>query len=344
VNPIPYPFANPFTIIGYEAFDGCFPYCGDGVVTNGEECDDGNTDPNDGCNNCTVSAGYVCGTGGELCCWAGDYYKLLVSQMGLVCMDGWWMSPHDDRVISFNGISSSSSAKRANDTVPTVVMTDGYLKLCGIIHIGQHFTIRNQATLYIAGPMDVVQGGYLSLETGSKSSIVVIREPCDAWVTAPTGNNINDSGLIIWEDGLVEIVQNSTLVLNPVMDCSQTSLVPFFDIHGCSEFYGNFRYVASAIPQANNYFPYSRSGSWTNCTFNVNVQDVSTTLPSCPIIYLYNIQNYINVGTATHRMCPGAIAGLTIGCTVALALIIAALALLQAAMAAPAATTDYVTL
>jgi len=279
--------------------------------------------------------------------------------MGLVCMDGWWMSPHDDRIINFYGVNSGSSDKRAaNSTTPsstkpsdksvdgstaTVLMPDGYFKLCGIIHIAQTFIIRTAATLYVAGPMDIVKGGRLSLETGGKAPVVVIREPCDAWVTAPTGNNINDSGLIVWEDGLVEIVQNSTIILNPEMDCSTTSLVPFFDVHGCSEYYGIFRYVADAIPQANNYFPYSRSGSWTNCTFNVNVQSVETTLPSCPIIYLYNQENYINVGTATHRMCPGAIAGLTIGCTVALALILAALALLHAAMAAPVAT-NYVTL
>jgi len=349
VIPIALPFANPLLIVGYEAFDGCFPYCGDGVVTTGEECDTGNTNATDtGCANCTVLPGYVCGTGPGVCCFAGKYYKLLVSQMGLVCMDGWWMSPHDDRTISIKGITSDSSAKRASNDSSSgtggIVMTDGYLKLCGVVHISQLFTIQKGAILYVAGPLDVVAGGYLSLETGGKNPIVVIREPCNAWVTAPTGNNINDSGLIVWEDGLVEIVQNSTIVLNPVMDCSTTTLVPFFDIHGCSEFYGNFRYVATAIPQQNNYFPYSVSGSWTNCTFNVDVKDVSTTLPSCPIIYLYNIENYINVGTATHRMCPGAIAGLTIGCTVAFIIAVALLALLQAALAAPAATTDYVTL
>ncbi|CAE7765145.1 unnamed protein product, partial [Symbiodinium sp. CCMP2456] len=42
----------------------CVPVCGDGVVLvgNGEECDDGNRVPNDGCDeNCRVESGYACG-------------------------------------------------------------------------------------------------------------------------------------------------------------------------------------------------------------------------------------------------------------------------------------------
>lgn len=48
--------------------------CGDGIVNNGgtEECDDGNTDPNDSCNNaCLLTAfcgnGFVDAANGEQC-------------------------------------------------------------------------------------------------------------------------------------------------------------------------------------------------------------------------------------------------------------------------------------
>ncbi|CAD8120365.1 unnamed protein product [Paramecium sonneborni] len=39
---------------------GCFPVCGDLLIVNGEECDDGNYDPYDGCNNCKASCDDTC--------------------------------------------------------------------------------------------------------------------------------------------------------------------------------------------------------------------------------------------------------------------------------------------
>lgn len=40
--------------------------CGDGDLDLGEECDDNNTMPNDGCSaNCTVEPGYQCCTNGK---------------------------------------------------------------------------------------------------------------------------------------------------------------------------------------------------------------------------------------------------------------------------------------
>src|SRR5262249_3965124 len=50
--------------------DGCkrdctLPRCGDGVVQSGEQCDDGNTNGGDGCSTaCSVEAGWLC-TGTE---------------------------------------------------------------------------------------------------------------------------------------------------------------------------------------------------------------------------------------------------------------------------------------
>ena len=42
--------------------------CGDGVIEAGEQCDDGNTLPNDGCSsNCQVEMGFTCPTPGQAC-------------------------------------------------------------------------------------------------------------------------------------------------------------------------------------------------------------------------------------------------------------------------------------
>jgi len=52
------------------------PRCGDGVLSFGEFCDDGNTDPDDGCTEaCRVTAGWRCTTPGMACVleeWCGD--------------------------------------------------------------------------------------------------------------------------------------------------------------------------------------------------------------------------------------------------------------------------------
>jgi len=347
---IVYPtYLSNITITGYENFDGCFPFCPDGVVTPDEECDDNNSVGGDGCTDCKIDPGFVCGEEGKACCFAGPYYNVLVAQMHLVCMDGWWMSATADRVISFSGISSNTTAKRAsNDSTtapPTVVMSTGYLKLCGPVNISsQELEIMKSATLYIAGPLSVNDGGILKVHTGMSTPLVVVREPCSSW-DAPAGHNLADSGFVVNEGGMTTIVQDTDIIINEVMDTSTVAAeIQFFDVHGCTEFYGILRYEADAIPQSNNYAAFSESFSWSNCTFNIEIQEVQTTLPSCPIIWLDNTANGVIVlGTATHRMCPGAIAGLVVGMTAFTVAAIGAAAVLHGALSAPAAV-EYTTL
>ncbi len=51
----------------YENYDAG-PACGDGVVDNGEDCDDGNSSAGDGCNGaCKVEPFYDCGESGTEC-------------------------------------------------------------------------------------------------------------------------------------------------------------------------------------------------------------------------------------------------------------------------------------
>ena len=48
--------------------DACILTCGDGIVFDDEECDDGNNLDGDGCSkDCKVEAGYVCPVAGQAC-------------------------------------------------------------------------------------------------------------------------------------------------------------------------------------------------------------------------------------------------------------------------------------
>jgi len=41
--------------------------CGNGLITSGENCDDGNTSPNDGCSSCSIDIGYSCSSNPSIC-------------------------------------------------------------------------------------------------------------------------------------------------------------------------------------------------------------------------------------------------------------------------------------
>src|SRR5579864_8894350 len=62
---------------GTTGADGCDPsvcgdgsagYCGDGILQPGEQCDDGNSMPGDGCSGtCTIEPGWACPVPGKPC-------------------------------------------------------------------------------------------------------------------------------------------------------------------------------------------------------------------------------------------------------------------------------------
>ena len=56
---------------GYDSGEGatsCFSVCGDGLLVGNEECDDHDTDSDDGCSSvCTIEDGYLCPTPGADC-------------------------------------------------------------------------------------------------------------------------------------------------------------------------------------------------------------------------------------------------------------------------------------
>jgi len=340
---IPPPFKSQLLITGYDAFYGCFPYCGDGVVTTGEECDDGNDLSGDGCFECKVEPSYNCQTQGEQCCFAGDFYDVLVGNLNLVCVDGWWM--HVD-------LSDNSKRSTTDDLTITIdglddfIMNSDYLRLCGPVVIqNQNFAVTGSATLHVAGPIYVEKDGVLSLSTDltSDDSRIYLSEPCSGWLSLVDGVDENEAGLHVNTDGTIHVIQDSAVVVNTERDIAQTPLIPLISAYGCVRIRGIFSYEADSIPQEDNYYPLTNSTNWIDCIFDVETEDVVTTLPSCPIILLELQDNWVVVVTATHRMCAGGIGGVVVGTTAAIGAAAAAAALLLGAPAS-AATADYVTL
>jgi len=323
-------FRDNITITGYDAFEGCTAFCPDGVITPGEECDDGNDVSGDGCSDCKVEAGFVCPDSGEGCCFAGEYYHYLVDQMHLVCRDGWWMSAIIEDDISFAGVNGQKRA--TNDTMFEIIMDANYLKLCGSVVIEEAMlTVTNNANLIVAGSLYVDNGGVLTVGTAGVMSSINIVEPCPLWPGIPSFR--------VKELGTLVVIQNSTLIINT--DPKNPDLISPIAVTGCAAFEGTFRYEADSIPQNDNYFPLTLSGTWNDCLFTADPDQVETTLPSCPIVTIEVHDNRLVVLTATHRMCAGAIAGTIIGTSAAVGAAVVGAGLLMGA-GGSAATVDYV--
>ncbi|CAK82971.1 unnamed protein product (macronuclear) [Paramecium tetraurelia] len=66
----------------------CLPICGDTLVVNGEDCDDGNNNPFDGCHNCKFTCDEPCANcvSGK-CLICQDGYKLLSNKCAPICGD-----------------------------------------------------------------------------------------------------------------------------------------------------------------------------------------------------------------------------------------------------------------
>ncbi|MFT7582808.1 MAG: MYXO-CTERM domain-containing protein [Myxococcota bacterium] len=111
------------------------PLCGDGVRTDGETCDDGNTDPGDGCDRaCQEEPGYVCSSAG---CVATD-------------TDGDGLSDIDERTIyhsdpdepDSDGDGLNDGSEIATETDPLNEDTDGDGSLDG------------EEMIYMTNPLD----------------------------------------------------------------------------------------------------------------------------------------------------------------------------------------------
>jgi cysteine-rich repeat protein len=362
---IPPPYWTQITITGYDAFYGCFPVCGDGIITPGENCDDGNDASGDGCYGCLIEDGFDCGAiAGEECCFAGEFYDYLTTNLGLVCVDGWWMAP-------FHGYdepqSTTNHKKRLYDSFTInlgdygqdFTMTQDYLKLCGSVVItNNEVAITGSATLYVAGPIWVQAGGTLTLTTSNNGthwgdnwygdSRIYLEYPCAGflWYSEDEDRIQEDAGLHVLEGGTIQVVQDSAVEINAETDMSATDLFPLISMYGCAEMLGTYSYIANddGIPQEDNHLPLTNSTNWQDCIFNVDLEDVTTTLPSCPIVLLELNNQWVVMTTATRRMCAGSIGGLVVGTTAAVAAAGAAGALLLGSGGSSAGSLDYVTL
>jgi len=338
-TPIPPPYKQSILITGYDPFLGCKEYCGDGIITPGEQCDDGNQNAGDGCENCKIMDGFICGAEGFECCFAGDFYKVLAAFMKLECVDGFWMRALDTKR-EYTGRSRESLTIEFNQESTT--LDQSYFKLCGPVVVSGELEISG-GQLIVYGPLTVVKEGYLLLHTTTTNneSRVVMEGPCKAWKPRTTWAP-EDQGLLVEEGGWLGVTQDSELPLHEDEDVSDSGIAPLVHMNGCSRIDGGFRYNAESIPQENNYFPLTYSYAWRNCTFSADVKEVESTLPSCPIVLLQEEAPFIVMVTATRRMCAGAVAGLVVGGTAAAVAAAAAVGLLL--MPSAPQTLDYVTL
>jgi fibro-slime domain-containing protein len=114
-----------------SADSGLLGYCGDGVIESGEQCDDGNSVPGDGCSGtCQIEPGYTCPTQGKPC----------VLTVTLTCGDGKIEGNEacdDGNTVSGDGCSSTCTVE-SGYTCPTpgqpcvlISTTDASGPVCG---------------------------------------------------------------------------------------------------------------------------------------------------------------------------------------------------------------------
>ena len=331
------PYPTSIVLKGYDDFLGCFAVCGDGSVTTGEQCDDGNTESGDGCtSSCVVEDNFVCPIPGEACCFGGGGRLMdrFQSSMGVVCRDGFWMRNDLSKRDTDHKIVLSSSEQ-------LVINGDNHLRFCGTLSIqNSGIVISEDGILTVAGHIEVADEGSLSVTTKTAYPRVNILPPCR--VLLGLGYDERDSGLNVLSGGTVEVVQNSPIPVNSNPSLANANIRPIMNINGCVRYNGRFHFVAQGIPYTENYFPLSNSTSWTDCLFEVDPNHVSSTLPGCPILGIDHSDSFVRVISGTHNMCPGAIAGLVVGLVAAVVLAgIAAFLLLGSG---GGETMDYVTL
>lgn len=70
--------SNCLIVLGYKCdSQKCTPICGDGIILEGETCDDGNMNTFDGCSNCLIEDEYWCEGTPSICFkkWCEETFK-----------------------------------------------------------------------------------------------------------------------------------------------------------------------------------------------------------------------------------------------------------------------------
>ncbi|MBU0661509.1 DUF4215 domain-containing protein, partial [Patescibacteria group bacterium] len=125
----------------YDAGTGgmCASICGDGLVEDAEACDDGDTDPDDGCSStCTVEAGYSCVGEPSVCTLTGGCGTLgpneLCASLTITGSKDIWYNNYDTgsiQDITFSPLSASMNAQ----TTPGSNVTDNTLDVNDLIGV-----------------------------------------------------------------------------------------------------------------------------------------------------------------------------------------------------------------
>jgi len=257
--------------------------------------------------------------------------------MKLICRDGWWVSGKIDQVDE-NGrpdalITFPHSKRGANDDAKrdieeeddeddAITMDHDYLKLCGVVDLTTKLVISKDATLHIAGPFTVQEGGHLQLSTDTEQPRLMISPPCSAWVTTEDDPK-HAARFDVLSGGLVHVVQDSPMPLNEDKDTTE-GLLPLVEVNGCFEYSGNFLFDAESIPQEDNYYPLVVKTDFQDCTSDVNPEFIDHTLPSCPGVELEGYKTFNLIHTYTVPLCVPAIIGISVGGVAAVAIAAAA--------------------
>jgi fibro-slime domain-containing protein len=187
------------------------PACGDAHQDPGEQCDDGNPTPNDGCTGCVVDPGFTCPTPGAACtriAFCGD--GKLNLDLGEECDDGATPPTSGDGCSALCKLEPNFACPDiGKPCVSTVVCGDG--KVTGAETCDDGNKTPNDGCSATCG----VEAGWQCPTAGAKCT----AKSCSDGIVA--GNEQCDDGNLVANDGC-----SATCVLEPGFACVSTGTPP----------------------------------------------------------------------------------------------------------------------
>eukprot|EP01127_Copromyxa_protea_P018725 TRINITY_DN5959_c0_g1_i1.p1 TRINITY_DN5959_c0_g1~~TRINITY_DN5959_c0_g1_i1.p1 ORF type:complete len:1030 (-),score=219.04 TRINITY_DN5959_c0_g1_i1:11-3100(-) len=321
-----------------QQFFGCVLWCGDGIITGSETCDDGNFASGDGCSaDCkSVESGFFCSKKhtGKACCKSlpGN----VTEELNLDCYDTWWVSVFDNSTIDFgNGVWDLGPEAKicGNVILGEEESEDDYVVSDGEIRERLNHDNTTQLNVYdsmiLAGSLQIKDTG--ALVFGAEGSLT-IKKSC-AGKIFPLSSLTKYTQLIVSHNGLIA-VENIT------WSGEENATVPaprIFMQDTCANINGVFFVSASEIPSGSNAFTllesilYDRTKPCIHVPPQAEDEDVSTPfhhkdhiIPgSCSNIGSTEVKNLTRLEvTLNHKsLCVGDIVGISFGVTIGVVLV-----------------------